>query len=110
MTGFTVVNPRTIRIVLIGRYAFFVDQILGATKYILPKHALVNVDVARILEHPYARPPATSWGNIVADGRVYLRTAWWVSLFPGLFAFLAVMAFTLLGDGLRDAFDPRMKV
>lgn len=56
------------------------------------------------------QPPTASWGNIVADGRVYLRTAWWVSLVPGIFVFLAVMAFNLLGDGLRDAFDPKMKV
>jgi peptide/nickel transport system permease protein len=56
------------------------------------------------------QPPAASWGNIIADGRVYLRTAWWVSLFPGAVVFLAVMALNLLGDGLRDAFDPRLKV
>lgn len=57
VSGITVVDPRTVRFTLTGRYAFFVDQILGATNYILPKHALANVDVARILEHPYARAP-----------------------------------------------------
>lgn len=56
------------------------------------------------------QPPTPSWGNIIADGREYLLKAWWVSLFPGVFVFLAVMAFNLLGDGLRDAFDPKMKV
>ncbi len=56
------------------------------------------------------QPPTPSWGNLVADGREYLRSAWWVSLFPGSFVFLSVMAFNLLGDGLRDAFDPKMKV
>lgn len=55
------------------------------------------------------QPPAASWGNLVADGREYLRSAWWVSLFPGAFVFFSVMAFNLLGDGLRDAFDPKMK-
>jgi peptide/nickel transport system permease protein len=56
------------------------------------------------------QPPTPSWGNIVADGREYLRSAWWVSLFPGAFVFLSVMALNLVGDGLRDAFDPRMKI
>jgi peptide/nickel transport system permease protein len=55
-------------------------------------------------------PPTPSWGNIVADGREYLRAAWWISLFPGAFVFLSVMALNLVGDGLRDAFDPRMKI
>jgi len=56
------------------------------------------------------QPPQPSWGNIIADGREYLATAWWVSLFPGLCVFLAVMAFNLVGDGLRDAFDPRLQL
>jgi peptide/nickel transport system permease protein len=56
------------------------------------------------------QPPTASWGNLVADGREYLRSAWWVSLFPGAFVFLSVMAFNLLGDGLRDAFDPKMRI
>ena len=56
------------------------------------------------------QPPQPSWGNIIADGREYLATAWWVSLFPGVCVFLAVMGFNLVGDGLRDAFDPRLQV
>jgi ABC-type dipeptide/oligopeptide/nickel transport system permease subunit len=56
------------------------------------------------------QPPTPSWGNLVADGREYLRSAWWVSLLPGAFVFISVMAFNLLGDGLRDAFDPKMKI
>ncbi|HYM69654.1 MAG TPA: ABC transporter permease [bacterium] len=56
------------------------------------------------------QPPQPSWGNIIADGREYLATAWWVSMFPGLCVFLAVMAFNLVGDGLRDAFDPRLQI
>lgn len=54
------------------------------------------------------QPPIASWGNMVADGKTVLRTAWWVTSFPGGFIFVTVMAFNLLGDGLRDAFDPRM--
>jgi len=56
------------------------------------------------------QPPQPSWGNIIADGREYLGLAWWVSFFPGLSVFLAVMAFNLVGDGLRDAFDPRLQI
>lgn len=56
------------------------------------------------------QPPRPSWGNIIADGREYLSIAWWVSLFPGLCVFLAVMAFNLIGDGLRDAFDPKLQI
>jgi peptide/nickel transport system permease protein len=56
------------------------------------------------------QPPRPSWGNIIADGREYLSLAWWVSLFPGLCVFLAVMAFNLMGDGLRDAFDPKLQI
>lgn len=56
------------------------------------------------------QPPQPSWGNIIADGREYLDVAWWVSFFPGLCVFLAVMAFNLVGDGLRDAFDPRLQI
>ena len=55
--GIAVVDPRTVRITLTSRYAFFVDQILGGVNYIMPKHALADADVAKILEHPYARKP-----------------------------------------------------
>lgn len=55
-------------------------------------------------------PPTASWGSMVADGKDYLLRAWWVSFFPGLFIFLTVMAYNLVGDGLRDAFDPRAVV
>jgi len=56
------------------------------------------------------QPPTPSWGNIIADGRDYLLTAWWVSLVPGMFVLLAVLAFNLVGDGVRDAFDPKMQL
>jgi peptide/nickel transport system permease protein len=51
-------------------------------------------------------PPTASWGSMVADGREYLFRAWWISFFPGLFIFLTVMTYNLVGDGLRDALDP----
>jgi peptide/nickel transport system permease protein len=52
-------------------------------------------------------PPAATWGNMVADGRSVLDTAWWVTTFPGLLIVLTVLAYNLMGDGLRDVFDPR---
>jgi peptide/nickel transport system permease protein len=56
-----------------------------------------------------AQPPSPEWGAIVAEGRAYLREAWWVSTLPGVAIFMTVMGFNLLGDGLRDAFDPRLR-
>jgi peptide/nickel transport system permease protein len=52
-------------------------------------------------------PPTPSWGGMVADGREHLFRAWWISFFPGLFIFVTVMTYNLVGDGLRDAFDPQ---
>jgi peptide/nickel transport system permease protein len=56
-----------------------------------------------------AQPPTPEWGAMAADGRTYLRRAWWVSTFPGLAVMVTVLAINLVGDGLRDALDPRMK-
>jgi peptide/nickel transport system permease protein len=55
------------------------------------------------------QPPTPSWGNMVADGRDALTEAWWIATFPGLAIVLTVVAFNLLGDGLRDALDPRLR-
>ena len=55
-------------------------------------------------------PPAPSWGNIVAEGRDFAVEAWWIMLFPGLAISLAALGMNLLGDGLRDVLDPRLKV
>jgi peptide/nickel transport system permease protein len=52
-------------------------------------------------------PPTASWGSMVADGREHLFGAWWIGFFPGLFIFLTVMTYNLVGDGLRDALDPK---
>jgi len=52
-------------------------------------------------------PPAPTWGGMVADGRTFLDVAWWVSTFPGLALLVVVIATNLVGDGLRDVFDPR---
>lgn len=54
------------------------------------------------------QPPTASWGNMVAEGRDTLINAWWISTFPGLAIVLTVISFNMIGDGLRDALDPRL--
>lgn len=54
-------------------------------------------------------PPFPTWGSIVAGGKDYLRTSPWISLAPGFFIFLTVLSFNFVGDGLRDALDPKLK-
>ena len=53
-----------------------------------------------------AQPPTPSWGNMLNEGRTYLETAPWISVFPGIAIMVTVLAFNLLGDGLRDILDP----
>jgi peptide/nickel transport system permease protein len=55
-------------------------------------------------------PPTPTWGGMLADGRVYMSTAWWLATFPGLAILVTVLGINLLGDGLRDTLDPRLKV
>jgi peptide/nickel transport system permease protein len=55
------------------------------------------------------QPPTPSWGNMISEGRDALITAWWIATFPGLAIVFTVVAFNLLGDGLRDALDPRLR-
>ena len=54
-------------------------------------------------------PPNPAWGLMIADGRGFLATAWWISLFPGLAMLLTVLAVNLLGDWLRDRLDPKLR-
>ena len=56
-----------------------------------------------------AQPPQPEWGTMLADAREFVLRAWWVVTFPGLAILITVLAFNLLGDGLRDAFDPKLK-
>jgi peptide/nickel transport system permease protein len=53
--------------------------------------------------------PAPEWGRMIADGREFVRSAPWLTTFPGLCIMIVVLAFNLLGDGLRDALDPKLK-
>ena len=54
-----------------------------------------------------AQEPMPDWGAMVARGRIYLPQQWWVSTMPGFAIFVTVVGFNFLGDGLRDALDPR---
>ncbi len=56
-----------------------------------------------------AQPPTPEWGFMLSGGRDFMRDQWWISTFPGIAIVLAVLSFNLLGDGLRDAFDPQSK-
>jgi peptide/nickel transport system permease protein len=56
-----------------------------------------------------AQPPYPEWGAMISHGRNYLPTWWWYSAFPGLFIYLTVLGFNLLGDGLRDILDPKSR-
>ena len=54
-------------------------------------------------------PPTASWGNMIADGQTYITTDFWLVLFPGLAIMFAMLGFSLVGDGLRDALDPTLE-
>lgn len=56
-----------------------------------------------------AQPPTPEWGTMLSDVLQFTQSAWWVVTFPGLVILLTVLAFNLMGDGLRDAFDPKLK-
>ena len=55
-------------------------------------------------------PLIPTWGSMIADGRNYLTTAWWISAFPGLVLTSTVLSIYFLGDGLRDVLDPRLRL
>jgi peptide/nickel transport system permease protein len=92
------------------------------TKHIFPNsfapiivYATMNVGTAIIVEAALSflgigvQPPTPAWGKMLADSLEYIDTAPWLMLFPGLAILITVLGFVLLGDGLRDAFDPRLK-
>ena len=54
-------------------------------------------------------PPTAAWGSMVASGRDYIVSAWWVSAIPGVAIMLLVIAFNMLGDWLRDRLDPKLR-
>lgn len=78
-----------------------VSATLGVASAILTESALSYLGVG-------TRPPTPSWGNILTSGKDYIEFAWWLSLFPGLAILITVLAYNLLGEGIRDALDPRV--
>jgi peptide/nickel transport system permease protein len=83
-----------------------------------PWLVVATLDMARVIVIESAlsflglgvQPPTPTWGGMLADGRVYISTAWWLATFPGLAILLTVLGINLFGDGLRDTLDPRLKV
>lgn len=129
-----VYTPRTTRIVrsavleIKGSEFVRAAKSLGASDFrIILKHILPNCLTPLIVQSTFVfayavlaeaslsfvgagpPPPAPSWGNILSEGRQYIRTAPWITIFPGIFIALTVLGLNLTGDGLRDALDPKMK-
>jgi len=83
-----------------------------------PWLVVATLDMARVIVLESAlsflglgvQPPASTWGGMLADGRVYMTTAWWLATFPGLAILITVLGINLFGDGLRDTLDPRLKL
>jgi peptide/nickel transport system permease protein len=113
--------------VLAEREKEYVEAIraLGATRLVVAcKHVLPNVMSPFVVQGTVAlsqailieaslsylglsaQPPTPSWGNMLNEGRTYLETAPWISVFPGIAIMVTVLAFNLMGDGLRDILDP----
>jgi peptide/nickel transport system permease protein len=116
--------------VLSARENLYVDaaQVVGAPPWlVMTRHILPNVVAPTLILATIgiggailslaglsflglgAQPPTPEWGVIISDGRARLRNAWWIATFPGLAIAFSVLAINLVGDGLRDAFDPRLR-
>ena len=78
-------------------------------------YSAVNVSIPIVAEAALSflglgiQPPEFSWGSMLSGAHAYMRTAWWLALFPGLTITFTVIGFNLLGDGVRDALDPRIR-
>lgn len=79
-----------------------VSATLGVAGAILTESALSFLGLG-------VQPPTPSWGNILTAGKDNIEIAWWLSLFPGLAILVTVMSYNLLGEGIREAIDPRLK-
>ncbi len=107
-------------------YILAVKALGGSNRRIIFKHLFPNVippvivivtlEMARMIIMEAAlsflglgiQPPTPTWGGMLADGRVYLYTSWWLATFPGLVIMLVVLGINLLGNWLRDMLDPRL--
>ena len=79
-----------------------VSATLGVAGAILTESALSFLGIG-------VQPPTPSWGNMLITGKQTLGSAWWLSVFPGLAILITVLGYNLLGEGVRDALDPRLK-
>ncbi|MBI4714651.1 MAG: ABC transporter permease, partial [Nitrospirae bacterium] len=79
-----------------------VTAVLGVAGAILTESALSFLGLG-------VQPPTPSWGAILTAGKDNLEIAWWLSLFPGLAILITVLGYNLLGEGLQDALNPRLK-
>jgi peptide/nickel transport system permease protein len=79
-----------------------VSATLGVAGAILTESALSFLGIG-------VQPPTPSWGNMLITGKQTLGTAWWMSVFPGLAILITVLGYNLLGEGIRDAIDPRLE-
>lgn len=80
----------------------FVSAVLGIAAAVLIESALSFLGLG-------VQPPNPSWGNILTSGKDNIETAWWLSVFPGLAILLTVLGYNLLGEGLQDILNPRLK-
>jgi peptide/nickel transport system permease protein len=78
-----------------------ISAVLGIAAAVLVESALSFLGIG-------VQPPTPSWGNILSAGKDNIEIAWWLSVFPGLAILVTVMGYNLLGEGLRDIFDPRL--
>ncbi len=101
------------RVVGAGNIRIMLRHILPNVVPVLVVSATLRVAVVILVEAGLSYfglgvpPPAPSWGNMVADGKLLMNSAWWITTFPGALVVLSVLGYNLLGDGLRDVLDPR---
>ena len=79
-----------------------VNATLGVAGAILVESALSFLGIG-------IQPPDPSWGNMLTAGKDNIEIAWWLSFFPGFAIFVTVMGYNMLGEGIRDAIDPRLR-
>jgi peptide/nickel transport system permease protein len=80
----------------------FISAVLGVAAAVLLESSLSFLGLG-------IQPPTPSWGNILTEGKSNIEIAWWLSVFPGLAILITVLGYNLLGEGLRDALDPKFK-
>jgi peptide/nickel transport system permease protein len=82
------------------------NSVITAATLLIPGFILFEASLSFL---SLGDPTVPSWGQVIANGRSDLSTAWWVSTFPGVFLFTTILAFNFMGDALRDALDPRQE-